>query len=396
MNAAPRLILHVDMDAFFASVEQRDNPDLRGVPVLVGGASKSPHSRGVVTTASYEARAFGCRSAMPMAQALRLCPHAIVTPVRMGAYSEVSRCVMDILARHAPLVQVLGIDEAFLDCSGLEHLQPGGGRAIAGAIRRDIRSQLDLPATVGISCNKFLAKVASDLGKPDGVREIALDEAPRVLAPLDCGVLMGVGQKTATKLQSLGIHTVAQLLSTDDALLAHHFGDMGRHWKRLALGDDDRPVHVSGERKSIGSERTFGQDVADDKVLRATLMAQVEKTSRQLRERDTHARVVTVKLRTGDFTTSTRSQTLPMPTSNTRELWLACESLFIEFRRTNRAPLRLIGVSLGGLDEGAQLELFSSPPASSRAERTDVAADAVSKRFGGGAIRRAGAMDRPH
>lgn len=388
MSPATRTILHVDMDAFYAAVEQRDDPSLRGLPILVGGRGK----RGVVMTASYEARVFGCRSAMPTAQALRLCPHAVVVPMRMEAYAAASRRVREVLETFSPDIEPISIDEAYVD---LTHVPPWRERGVEAArrIRAAIRERTHLTASVGISVNKFLAKVASDSCKPDGLKELPAEAAAAALAPMSVAVLWGVGPKTAARLERFGIRTVADLLDAHEPTLTAEFGpDTTAHWKRMAIGADDRALHVDRANKSIGKERTFGDDIADAGRLRAILLDEVEQAARSLRADRLLSGTVVVKLRRPDFRTYTRSRTLETPTDSTAELLEAVRELFDEFFAAHPGPLRLLGVSLQGLTDQAQAELFS-PPDRARAEKMDAVSDAIAARFGRRAIRRAGGMD---
>jgi DNA polymerase-4 len=312
MAAPARTILHVDMDAFYAAIEQRDRPELRGRPVLVGGRGK----RGVVTTASYEARPFGCRSAMPMGKALRLCPDAVVVPVRMEVYARVSRQVRAILERFSPDIEPVSIDEAFVDLTNVPMWSP---RAVAAAreIKRMVREETRVTASVGIGPNKFLAKVASDMHKPDGLGVIEASRAQETLAPMPVGVLWGVGRVSGERLAKWGIRTVGDLLAFDERDLAREFGDAGAHWRRLALGLDDRQVASEHTSRSIGRERTFGDDIADPHRLRAILMDELEHAARSLRAEGLVCRRVALKLRRPDFRTSSRSSVLPGATDRT-------------------------------------------------------------------------------
>jgi DNA polymerase IV len=389
-------ILHIDMDAFFASVEQRDNPSLRGKPVLVGGGRGGTGKRGVVTTASYEARTFGCRSAMPMAQARRLCPQAIIVPARMGAYSAVSRQMMAVLDEFSPDAQKLGIDEAFLDVTNVQHLH-GDGPAIAAKIKQRVRTVANLPCTVGVAPNKFLAKLASDLGKPDGLFVITPETIDTILPPLPVKVLYTVGPKAAAALETLGIRTIADLRRADAGMLKARFGDHATLWIDLAHGRDSRTVHAQAAAKSIGQERTFSDDLTDPDRLRAVLLGQVEEVSRQLRGDRLHARRVVVKMRTGDFKTVTRSATLPEPTDRTDLLWSTARDLFESRWRERPAPLRLLGVALsdfsGEVQSGLFDEVSTAPaqpsPSITRRARLDATADAINAKFGHDALSRA-------
>lgn len=402
------------MDAFYAAVEQRDNPELRGKPVLVGGRGR----RGVVTTASYEARAFGCRAAMPTGQALRLCPHAIVVGIRMSVYAEVSRQVREILLRFTPDVQPISIDEAFMDVTLVRHLH-GEPMAIGRAVKDAIRSELKLTASVGVSCNKFLAKVASDMGKPDGLAEIPEGRAAEMLATMPVSVIFGIGPAAAERLAKLGVKTITDLRNLGEVDLARRFGPpTAALWMRLAHGLDDRPVSTGGLAKSIGKERTFGEDIASPAKLRALLLSFVEDVTRDLREEGVVCRRVTIKLRTGDFSTFTRSATLREPTDETDAIWAATEPMLAAWFKERRPALRLIGVSLSELTTERQLGLFESAPSvraaipiialansgdaagsatiapkPPRREKLDSAVDAVVKKFGKGAIRRGGGME---
>jgi len=389
-----RVILHVDMDAFYAAVEQRDHPELRGRPVLVGGSSGRlgedakwwvakdypARTRGVVTTASYEARVFGCRSAMPMAEACRLCPHALVVPVSMGKYVEESRRIRAIFEAFTPDIQPVSIDEAFLDLtnvpawtglSGTKGL--AGGRAAAAAIRERVRNETGLTASVGVSGNKFLAKIASDLEKPDGLTVLDPDEAVTRLAAMPAGVIFGIGKVTQAKLATGGVRTIADLMAASEGWLTSAFGAHALEWKRLARGEDEREVETTRQAKSIGKERTFSEDIADPERLSAMLMQEVENACARLRDEGLWCRTVSMKCRTGDFRTFTRASTIGA-TDETDVVWKAAESLFAAWLAENRGALRLLGVSLSGL-EPAAAGLFDT--GRGRQSRVDAASDAI-------------------
>ena len=391
MSSDSRHILHLDMDAFFAAVEQRDRPELRGKPVLVGG---DPNERGVVATASYEARPYGCRSAMPMAQAIRLCPHAVVLRGRMDRYAEVSRQMFAIMERFTPLVEPLSIDEAFLDVTGSTRLF-GPQQQIARELKARIRAETELTASVGVAPNKFLAKLASDLQKPDGLVIVPQDGVLTFLDPLPIARLWGAGQAAARRFERLGVRNFADLRRLAPETLQREFGDAGEHFYRLVRGIDDRPVVPDRDAKSISHEHTFATDIADRAFLRAFLLHQTEHVAQRLRRHDRHARTVTVKIRTPDFATVTRRTTLERPTDVTDELWQAAASLFETWTRQSDAPLRLLGVGVAQLSEPGteQLSLFAQEQLDTR-RRLDQTADQIRDRFGKDALSRGGGPAR--
>ncbi|MGE5610293.1 MAG: DNA polymerase IV [Bacillota bacterium] len=376
-------ILHVDMDAFYASVEQLDNPALRGKPVLVGHDGP----RGVVSAASYESRRFGCRSAQPIGVAKRLCPQAIIVPPRMHRYEEVSSRVFAIFEAHTPLIEPLSIDEAFLDVTGSRRLL-GSPEQIARNIKARIHAETGLTASVGVAPNKFLAKLASDLSKPDGLLVINPDDIDRVLPPLPVTRIWGIGPKTAARLESLGIRTIGQLRRLPPDWFTRHFGADGEHFQRLAFGLDDRIVIPDREAKSISQEQTFETDVPDPQLIRDVLLAEVEQVARRLRKHALRARAVGLKIRFGQFQTITRSCTLPTPTDATQLLWQSALSLFDHWAAESFQPVRLIGMAAKQLIHGqTQLELFADPQ-SDRQRKLDRALDAINTRFGQTTIRR--------
>jgi DNA polymerase IV len=379
-----RSILHVDMDAFYASVEQRDCPELRGKPVLVGG---SPDGRGVVCAASYEARPFGCRSAMPTAVALRLCPTAIVLPVRMSRYREVSRQVFSIFDEFSPLVEPLSVDEAFLDLTGTEELF-GPPPATARQLKTRIREVTGLTASIGVAPNKFLAKLASDLRKPDGIVVIEPGKEQEVLDPLPVERLWGVGAATLRRFERLGVKRVEQVRQVPLEVLTQNFGSSGEHFYRLARGMDDRPVQPDRGAKSISHEITFSQDVDDPDALRDVVRHQIEDVAYRLRAHDSYARTVQLKIRYPDFTTLTRAQTLPDATHQTQALMEAALSILETWWKDSPHPLRLLGTGASNLvsAESRQLSLFTDTDP--RQERLDAALDEVRRRFGAEAVRR--------
>ncbi len=385
--AGQRWILHVDMDAFFAAVEQLDQPHLRGRPVLVGHDG----TRGVVTTASYEARPFGCHSAQPMVVAKRLCPQAIVVPVRGARYRQVSQQLFEILDTTAPLVEPLSIDEAFLDVSGSERLF-GSAPQQAARLKQRIRDELHLTASVGVAPNKFLAKLASDLEKPDGLTVIRPQDVDMLLPGLPVTKVWGVGPSTASRLAGMGVRTIADLRGVSPKVLKAHFGSDAERFGRLAHGLDDRPVVPDGRARSIGHECTFEIDVADrDEVLRV-LLNHVEHVGRRLRRHDLVASHVSLKIRFGDFQTVSRSRTLTRSTDSTVDLWEAARSLFNAWANEAFQPVRLIGATAAQLSSrSSQLELFEDQNAS-RQRRLDETADQITNRFGAGALRRGGSM----
>lgn len=390
MAGMPRQILHVDLDEFFAAVEKLDDPALRGKAILVGGRAEE---RGVVATASYEARAFGCRSAMPMATAVRLCPQAIVVPGRGRRYRQVSEQVFDIFDRYTPMVEPLSIDEAFLDVTGCERLL-GGAERIARAVKADVAGEIGLTGSVGVAPNKFLAKLASDLDKPDGLVVVTETNVHSVLDPLGIERLWGVGPAVAERLHRLGIQTIGQLRLADPALVEQALGSAAEHFSRLADGRDDRPVTPDAQAKSIGTEQTFATDVGELAELRRVLQDQTQQVARRLRRHELKARTVTVKLRYGDFTTLTRSATTAEATDVTEEIWRLAESLLSKWSRRYHRPLRLLGVTASQLATaaGGQLPLFGDPQRE-RQQRLDRVLDGIADRFGPRAVRRGAAAD---
>lgn len=383
-----RFILHVDMDAFYASVEVREQPGLVGRPVIVGG---SPRGRGVVSAANYEARRFGIHSAMPTARAMRLCPEAVCLPGRMSLYASVSRQIRDIFNRYSPLVEPLSLDEAFLDVTDSQRLF-GSAAEIANAIKQAIRNELSLVASVGIAPNKFIAKIASDLDKPDGFVEVMPEEVQAFLDPLPVSRIWGVGKATGKELDRLGISTIAQLRQQSEAVLQDRFGKFGNQLWRLANGMDDRPVISDSEAKSISNETTFDSDISNRDTLRAWLMELTEQVCWRLRQHDLFGRTVQIKLRFADFSTITRSHTLPEATQQTKQVWQAVMALFDKAMQSESRRLRLVGVGVSGLSETAQrpqvqTDMFEQPK-DTRQTQLDEVADAIKSRFGSSGIRR--------
>jgi DNA polymerase-4 len=385
--ASARTILHVDMDAFFASIEQLDQPGLRGKPVLVGYDGP----RGVVAAASYEAREFGCRSAQPMSIAKRRCPHAIIVPVRFERYREVSRKMFAIFDDFSPLVEPLSVDEAFLDLTG-SHQLLGDGESAARALKKRIRSELGLTASVGVAPNKFLAKLASDLKKPDGLVVVRAEDIDALLPSLPVTRLWGIGPATAARLKQVGIETIGDLRRHGAESLGLLLGSDVDRLVRLAHGLDDRPVVADRESKSIGQEQTFGVDVTDPAEVRRVLFEQVEQVGHRLRKHDLQARTLTLKIRYGEFETITRSRTLEETTDVTSELWSAASTLFAQWAEASFRPVRLIGASVSQLNHGPdQMRLFADP-LEERSRKLDAVADQITARFGSRAMRRGGGL----
>jgi DNA polymerase-4 len=378
-----RVIMHVDMDAFFASVEQRDQPQLRGRPVLVGGDGP----RGVVAAASYEARVFGCRSAQPMAIAKRLCPHAVVVRPRGAAYREASSSVFAILEQLSPLVQGLSLDEAFVDLTG--HVREfAEAAAVARRTKTSVREATGLTCSVGVAPNKFVAKLASDHDKPDGLVLVEPPDVEGFLADLPIGRMWGVGPAGEAKLAALGVKLFADVRRLPIPLLEARLGVWGRRLHELAWGRDDRPVVVDGRAKSISQEQTFPVDLRDPDEVRAVVVRQAGQVSRRLRQQGLRARTVTVKIRDGDFRTRTRSHTLDEATDRTDLVTNAAIELFDRWSSSAFRPVRLIGVGTSHLTEdGEQLQLFTAERDEQR-RRLDRITDRIRERLGRDAIRR--------
>ncbi len=377
-------ILHVDMDAFYASVEQRDRPELRGRPVIVGGVE----GRGVVCAASYEARPYGVHSAMPVATARRLCPQAVFLPVRMKHYAQIGRQIRELFFSFTPLVEPLSLDEAFLDVRGCEpHFGPAP--EIARRIKERIKAETGLTASVGVAGNKFLAKLASDHGKPDGLVVLPPGQVHGFLAPLPVGRIWGVGAKSQKRLEALGIHTIGQLAALPEDILAGHFGLSGRHLWHLAHGQDDRVVVPDREARSISTETTFAHDLGDREVLGAWLLDLVDHLASRLRQANLHAGAIDLKIRSSDFQTWSRSQALVEPSNRTDDLWQAAAALFTRSLTPEMLPLRLLGVGASRLVRGGavQGQLFDTDVRERRAA-LDRTVDAIRGQFGRDAIQR--------
>ena len=383
----PRIILHADMDAFYAAVEQHDRPELRGRALLVGGTGP----RGVVSTASYEARPFGVGSAMPMALARRRCPHAVVLPPRFERYRAVSKMVMETLGTFSPLVEPLSLDEAFVDMTGCEALF-GNPRAMGEAVRRAVFEAAQLTVSVGVSATKYVAKVASDARKPDGLTVVAPDEVNGFLHPLPVDRLWGVGARACSRLRARGLDTIGDVAAAPPDDLERWFGSLGVHVHALAHGRDDRMVIPERDAKSIGSENTLDTDVAGEAAIRPWLLRAADTVARRLRAEGLAARGVRVKLRTADFRLHSRQTLLGAATHATRPIVEAAEGLLREF--DSSVPVRLVGVAafelLDGVDDGEvhQLDLFDAPRAE-HDDRLDRTLDVVHKRFGEDALTRA-------
>lgn len=390
-----RTILHVDMDAFFASVEALDDPSLRGRPVLVGGAG----ARGVVAAASYEARVFGCRSAQPTAVALRRCPDAVVVAPRMERYREVSREVFARFERVTPLVEPLSIDEAFLDVTASRSLF-GEGPAIARALRAEVLEATGLTCSVGVAAVKFVAKIASGHDKPDGMTVVPAGGEQDFLGPLPVGRLWGVGPKTLERLTSMGLRTVADLRQVERTRLERAFGEHGERLFRLARGIDDRAVEPGRRRVQISHEDTFPEDLTRNEEVEASLLAQATAVADRLIRGGRRGRVVFIKIRDGDFNTVTRQRTLERPTALARVIYEAAREMFLGLKIPHLS-IRLTGVGVSGLvDEegpGQQLELQlgggvdgEGTPATARGETLQQTLTAVRTRFGEAALAPAG------
>jgi DNA polymerase-4 len=390
VTAERRAILHCDLDAFYASVEQRDHPEYRGRPVIVGGG---PGERGVVAAASYEARAFGVRSAMPLQTAGRLCPDGIFVPGDRERYEDASDKVMALFAERTPLVQPISLDEAFLDVTATEHLF-GGAVAIAKALKAQVRSDLGLVLSVGVAGNKLCAKIGSDLRKPDGLVIVPHGEEGAFLAPLELSRLWGVGPKTRELLESWGMRTIGDLARSDPAALEARLGEHGRAiWER-AHGIDDDTVESEMAPKSIGHEHTFDHDTLERSTIEGTLLRLSEGVGRRLRDHELRGRTITVKLRVAPFDTRSRQRTLATATDDDLTIYRTALGLLREALADDRdsgrtSPVRLVGVTASGLEAGQQLGLFDH----ARVTRLNAALDAVREKYGDTALDRASAKD---
>jgi DNA polymerase IV len=383
----PRTILHLDLDAFFCAVEELHNPALHGKPFAVGGR---PEERGVVASCSYAARAFGVHSAMPMSQALRLCPKLIIVDHRRAAYSEMSQKVMERLHNLAPLVEQISIDEAFVDISDLR----APAAEIARQLQKQIWDELRLPCSVGVASNKLLAKISTEIGKktargtnsPQALTVVPAGSETEFLAPLPVSILWGVGPKTEARLNELGLHTIGQLAAMGETDLAALFGENGRDLWRHAHGIDERPVVTDRETKSISQETTFARDVRDDRMLETTLKELAAEVGKNLRRENLAGKTIKIKLRWPDFTTLTRQTTLSVPTDQDAEIITAALDLLHKVREKGQ-PVRLIGVGVSNLGAPArQMELWGQN--NEKARRLQAALDELQEKFGRGTVKK--------
>jgi DNA polymerase IV len=380
-----RRILHLDMDAFYAAVEQADNPEYHGKPVIVGGSV-----RGVVAAASYEARRFGVRSAMPVFQAKKLCPQGIYLPVRMSRYKEVSRQVMDILEGISPLVEQVSIDEAFADITGTEALH-GPPAALASEIKAAVKAATALTCSIGIAPNKFLAKIASDWKKPDGLVVIGEEDVAAFLGVLPVSKIPGVGEKTAAKMLALGVRTASDMLRFPADFWTKRFGKWGTRLYEKALGIDLSPVVPDSEPKSVSAEETFAADSGDMAFLEKMLMKQAQEVGSELRKAGLKGRTVTLKLRFSDLKIITRSRTLTDPFDSTQQIFDTGARLLRSVKLPGK--VRLIGIGMSNFSTGEQQLKIFGDPGLARHERLDKALDAIHERFGDAAVKRGRLFD---
>ena len=385
------MILHIDMDAFYASVEQHDDPRLKDKCVIVGGTS----NRGVVSAASYEARQFGIHSAMPIYQAKQKCPQGKFVPPRMGRYKEVSKKVMALLRNFSPLVEPVSIDEAYVDITGCQRLF-GTPRDIAWEIKRKIKETVHLTCSVGVAPNKFLAKIASDMEKPDGLTLILPDQVPGFIDSLPVNKVPGVGKKMFRQLELLGIRTLGDVQRLPEKSLVEHLGKYGKRLKALSSGSDNSLVTPHAPHKSISSERTLAADTRDVKLLKRYLLSQAGEVARQLRQAGVRAKTITIKIKDEDFKTVTRRTTIAVPTQSSKTIYKHAERLLRDYRTTKK--IRLIGVGTSGFSSvsaSVQIGLFDADEESGdNWEKVDTALDSISKKFGKKIITRASLKDR--
>jgi len=390
--SAPRAILHVDMDAFYASVEQRDDPRLRGQPLIVGGTT----NRGVVAAASYEVRKFGVRSAMPIREALRRCPHAICVKPRMSVYREVSHQVFAIFHEYTPVVEGLSLDEAYLDVTASLALK-GDAVSIARGIKQRIRATTELGASVGVAPNKLVAKIGSELEKPDGLTVITPENMRAVLDPLSVRRLPGLGRKLGERVEAAGLLTFGQLRAATDTVLWPIFGRDSQRMRERASGIDDRPVMAEWDEKSISAEETFFSDLVDHAHMRAEVLRLADRAGTRMRAQNLATGCVQVKIRRADFTTFTRQKRFEPSTTDSRTIAkIAGELLTAWLEEQPRARVRLLGVGVNHLHAADQLDLFAQAPGQSAGAGSstalDTAVDLIRERFGNLAVRRGSAL----
>ena len=391
MEPKQRAIMHIDMDAFFAAVEQRDNPELKGKPVIVGG---SVESRGVVSTASYEARTYGVHSAMPMAEAHRLCPNGIYLPVDMQKYRRVSRQIMDIFHRFTPEVEAISLDEAFLDLTESLRLF-GSAEEIGRKIKQLISEELQLTASVGLSYNKFLAKLASDMDKPDGFYQIRPEDLQEKVWALPVRRMMGVGPKTAQMLERMGVTTIGQLAGMNAGLLEHILGKQGLVMHEVANGIDNRPVEPVRESKSVGRETTFARDIQEQYLLETILFTLADDVCHTLRSSGLKGKTVSIKIRYPDFHSITRAVTLDTYTSSFEPVFEAVKQLMAQNYKEG-TPVRLIGVTVSSLKKDEQIveqqNLFQDVTAQKKQNELNRVMDIINGKYGGDTVHRARKM----
>ena len=389
---APRVILHVDMDAFFASVEQREQPKYQGRPVVVGADPQQGSGRGVVAACSYEAREFGIHSALPISRAFRLCPQAVYLRPNAALYHRVSREVISILRRFTDLVEPVSIDEAFLDVTGSRRLF-GSGSQIAAQIKELVRREQQLTCSIGVACNKFLAKIASDLKKPNGLCVVESGTEKSFLRPLSVRTIWGVGKNTEKQLLRLGIRTIGDVAARGSSYWEELMGSRGRHLWELSQGLDSRPVQVSRGSKSLSHEFTFSRDCDDPEEIRKLLLYLCEEVARRARRNGTLGRRVTLKWRHRNFTTLTRQRTRSQATDDSQTLFAEVERLMEEFLPLKQ-KVRLVGVGLGHFENpgAGQQRLFSQSEA--KKSKLDASVDAITEKFGKNSIRKARLLNR--
>ncbi|MDM4018648.1 DNA polymerase IV [Roseiconus lacunae] len=382
------MILHIDMDAFYASIEQRDRPELRGKPVVVGGGG----GRGVVAAASYEAREYGIHSALPGSRAVKLCPHAIFVRGRHAHYAEVGRQVREIFTRYTPVIQPLSLDEAFLDVSGTERLF-GDAETIGRRIQTEIATELNLPSSVGVAPRKFIAKIASDYGKPKGFVVVREDQIHEFLDPLPVERVWGVGKVGAQRLHRLGLRRIADIRRYEESWFKQKLGSWGCHLWRLANGIDSREVVSDRRAKQISHERTFSEDQSDFEFLHSVVCFLCEQTAMRLRRHERKTATIGLKYRREDFQTFSKSKALETPIDDTASIIRVATELLHTMRQTQPRPVRLIGVSLSSLVSGdtpTQLSLFDNPDQGVAERRVDKVVDQLAKQLGQSQIYRAG------